>query len=699
MRNVDPSLNDLGIDIIRYITIFTAPIAFLACWHTLNVDPVSIPRLVYFLSMSAFSWRLYELVPTKPLQVRILFLVGSTLAFIAGMFLFETPWLVFFAPFIILTNAIVWKRGEFMSASVIGIVAVYQVEKWDYQYPLEYVLVQLALAVGLSWLIFKILSTALVWYRHMHQHSVELLNETRDHRAKLSTALKSLEISYMTQQQIKQDLLHARQQAEEAQRLKERFVANISHELRTPLSLVLGFSEVMYFSPEVYGNVNWTPLLTRDVNQIYRSSRHLMEMIDDILDLSYFEQASFVIERKPVYFSQFMQETVELVNNLFQRGPLQFSYDIESGLPEVEIDATRVRQVILNLLNNARRFTDSGFVRLEASCCDDKIQVRVTDSGSGIPADQLPYIFDDYYQVDYSLSRSHGGAGLGLAISKRFIEAHDGKIWAESQLGVGSSFTFEIPGSTRKANLMQQVAPLNVKPPIRIVTIGSSYLDKQLAKSTQDMEIYHLGDPAELEQAIQTYHPRAIVEITTGVPSLAAHPAKLPMISCRLSQHVNTASHLDIAGHLSKPVNFEKLRRTIGDDIHASQHVMVIDDDPDFGQLMDRMLHTFEPNVNVTRTIDGYDALQKMQANPPDIALVDLVMPDLNGLEIIALMRDVAALDSTRIYLLTVTDYAAEVMGESITEFNVRLPDSDFPFEIVDCIHATSVALRQRYVT
>ncbi len=699
MRNIDPSLNDLGIDIIRYISFFTAPIAFISFWRTLNVDPISVPRLLYFLAISAGSWQFYIVAHTKPLQVRTFFFVGSNLMFVVGMFLYDTSLLIFFAPFIILTNAIVWKHGEFISAAVIGLAAVYLVQYKVYQYPMEFVAAHLSLAVGLSWLISRILSTAIEWYSQTHQHSVKLLNETRDHRAKLTTALKSLEISYMTQQQIKQDLLHARKQAEEAQRLKERFVANISHELRTPLSLILGFSEVMYFSPEVYGDVNWTPLLTRDVNQIYRSSRHLMEMIDDILDLSYFEQASFVIERKPVHFSRFMEETVELVNNLFQKGPLHFSYEIETELPEVEIDSTRIRQVILNLLNNARRFTDSGFVKLEARRREDKIQVKVTDSGSGIPADQLRYIFDDYYQVDYSLSRRHGGAGLGLAISKRFIEAHDGQIWVESQLGVGSSFTFEIPSTTGRTAYVQQVAPLSVKPPIRLLTIGSSHLDRQLIKSTQDMEIYHLGDPAELEQAIQTYHPRAIVEISTGLPSISAHTTKLPTITCKLVQQVNMTSHLHITGHLSKPINFDKLKRAIGNDIPNIQQVMVIDDDPDFGQLMDRMLHTIDPTLKVTRTTDGYDALQKMQSNPPDVALVDLIMPDLNGLEIIALMRDLTVLGSTKIFLLTVTDYAAEAMGESITEFNVRLPDSDFPFEIADCIHATSVALRQRYVT
>src|SRR5262249_23140931 len=119
--------------------------------------------------------------------------------------------------------------------------------------------------------------------------------------------------------------------------------------------------------------------------------------------------------------------------------------NIAADLPMMEIDCTRIRQVILNLLNNACSFTERGVVELVASRADREVLISVNDTGAGIPADKLPYVFDEFYQADHSLRRTHGGAGLGLAISKRFVEAHGGRIWVESSEGVGSRFTFSLP--------------------------------------------------------------------------------------------------------------------------------------------------------------------------------------------------------------------------------------------------------------
>ncbi len=283
------------------------------------------------------------------------------------------------------------------------------------------------------------------WYRSMFERSNAILEETRSHRAELVQTLKSLEIARDTQQRLQIQLVYARQQADEARRLKERFASNISHELRTPLNIILGFTEIMHVTPEIYGAVNFPTKLQQDIYQIHRNSRHLLDMIDDVLDLSHIEMTQFSLNFERTNLQKFLQDTVDLVSHLFKDKPVTFKVQINENLPEIQIDRTRIRQVIINLLNNAQRFTFTGSVTFSVHADEKEVIFQVADTGIGIPQDQMQLIFEEFFQVDYSLSRSTGGAGLGLAITRRFIEAHKGQLHVESQEHVVSTFTFRLP--------------------------------------------------------------------------------------------------------------------------------------------------------------------------------------------------------------------------------------------------------------
>src|SRR5690606_12808113 len=200
---------------------------------------------------------------------------------------------------------------------------------------------------------------------------------------------QALELQRRTQQ----ELVRARNAADEARRSKERFAANISHELRTPLNLVLGFSEVMYKTPEVYGQIVWPPKLRRDISQIYRNSRHLIEMIDDILDLSRVEIAGFALNTEPTPLAPLIADVAEIAADMFRNHPARFVVEVEDDLPTLELDRTRFRQVLLNLLNNARRFTESGEVKLSARQTAQELIVEVSDTGIGVAPEKLPHIF------------------------------------------------------------------------------------------------------------------------------------------------------------------------------------------------------------------------------------------------------------------------------------------------------------------
>src|SRR5688572_18116870 len=190
--------------------------------------------------------------------------------------------------------------------------------------------------------------------------------------------------------------------------MKERFASNISHELRTPLNIILGFTEIMHLTPEVYGPVNFPPKLQQDVYQIHRNSRHLLDMIDDVLDLSHIELSQFSLNFEWTDLKQFLQDTVELVAKLFQDKPVAFVVKIANDLPEIQIDRTRIRQVMINLINNAQRFTAQGSVTFSAFANETSVIFQVADTGIGIPKDQFHLIFEEFFQVDYSLSRANG---------------------------------------------------------------------------------------------------------------------------------------------------------------------------------------------------------------------------------------------------------------------------------------------------
>ncbi len=237
----------------------------------------------------------------------------------------------------------------------------------------------------IAWLTIRALYTALDWLSKTQRRAEQLLDVTRSQQAELRSAVKSLQITNEARLQAERELLIANKQARESQRMKEQFAANISHEFRTPLSIILGFSEVMYLSPEVYGSLAWPPKLYRDVSQIYRNSRHLMSMIDDILDLSHFEMTGFTLNKEPTDVEPLLQESLSMVADLFRNDAVTLRSEIEPDLPLLELDRTRMRQVFLNLLNNACRFTEAGDVCLRAFRQDGELRIQVSDTGPGIP--------------------------------------------------------------------------------------------------------------------------------------------------------------------------------------------------------------------------------------------------------------------------------------------------------------------------
>ncbi len=244
----------------------------------------------------------------------------------------------------------------------------------------------------------------------------------------------------------------------ELDRLKSSFLANMSHELRTPLNSILGFSDVMI--EELDGPL--TPNMQNDLQLIQKNGRHLLHLINDVLDMSKIEAGRMNLNPERFRIHETIEDVFSITSALVGDKRLTLLVEADSER-EVEItaDRTRVRQVLINLVTNAIKFTEEGEIGLRVQRRGERVLIRVRDPGIGIPPDKLETIFQEFTQVDTSTTRKVGGTGLGLPISRRLIEMHGGRLWAESSGvdGEGAAFFVELPIEARFAESVEIEKP------------------------------------------------------------------------------------------------------------------------------------------------------------------------------------------------------------------------------------------------
>lgn len=238
-----------------------------------------------------------------------------------------------------------------------------------------------------------------------------------------------------------QELEEAAERLRELDRLKSQFIANVSHELRTPLNSIIGFSGVMLKG--IDGPLNETQ--EQDLRAIHNGGKHLLNLINDILDISQIWAGKMKLRFSDVDITELIEEAVTSAIPLVGSKPIMLEQSIEPDLPAIRADQTRVRQVLLNLLSNAIKYTEQGEVTISASRNEEYVIISVTDTGVGIPAEQLDKIFEEFFRVDASSTRTVDGLGLGLSITHRLVKLHGGDIWVESEPGKGSKFSVALP--------------------------------------------------------------------------------------------------------------------------------------------------------------------------------------------------------------------------------------------------------------
>lgn len=552
----------------------------------------------------------------------------------------------------------------------------------------------------LIWLASRPLLLARQWFEANFEQSRAALEESRDYQFRLRQALDDLTEAHQQLTQLNRLAHDLRHQADEARRSKERFVANVSHELRTPLNMIIGFSEMALNSPETYGRGIPQSLLA-DLEIVLRNSQHLSSLIDDVLDLSQIEAGQMALMKERAALGAIVDEAVTAVRPLFNSKGLTLSTDIPLNLPDLYCDRLRIRQVLLNLLSNAGRFTDQGGVRVRARRNDDAIIVSVADTGPGIKADELDEIFKPFQQVDGSIHSHWAGSGLGLSVSKHFVELHQGRMWLESEPGQGATFYFRLPVeaaiSAASDGMMRWFSPYSTyverthipalpataNRPRLIVLEDGSALSRLLARYLDNAELVPAASAEAALEAIAELPAQALLvnaasvgESLGRIENEIALPFGLPAIVCSLPDLGDAADSLGADDYLIKPISRDDLLAALDRLGREVNTILIVDDEPDVLRLFRRMLASTGRNYRVLRASSAGQARQIMADTKPDVVLSDLVMPEEDGYQLIAEMKADPALRDIPIVVtsardpqsqMTVSKSLAVVRGGGIT--------------------------------
>jgi len=534
-------------------------------------------------------------------------------------------------------------------------------------------------AVGiLSSLAVRNLYLTLYWALDRTMAAQRNQEELQERQGQLARTLKALDGAYQRLEHLNYDLARAREAAEKARLIKQQFVTSVSHELRTPLNVVVALSEMMYLSPERYGAGPLPPECRGDVREIYRSSKHLFRLINDVLDMSQIEAGQMRIDLEPVELCRVVVEALDMIRPLVQEEEIALRAEVPANLPPVLMDRARVQQVLLNLLNNARRFTERGSIIVQATLEAEQIKVTVADTGTGIPPGEHENMFKEFHQVEGSIARGRNGSGLGLAISRRFVEMHGGRIWVESDgvPGHGSQFHFTLPlvvvGSVKLSTL--QGTRKSLMPPVGrgrtlLLLDQDPTIVQMLEQGLEEYQVVPVDDVSEVPKLADELHARALV-VNLAQRSQAERymqelrqslgQSSLPIILCPLVGKRQLGESLGAMDYLVKPVTRETLTALLGRLGESVRRVLVVDDDPRMVRLLSRMLQMAEREYKVVRAYNGQEGLREMRSQRPDLVLLDLVMPEMDGYDVLAQMREDAELCAIPVVVITAREHTPE---------------------------------------
>jgi PAS domain S-box-containing protein len=458
-----------------------------------------------------------------------------------------------------------------------------------------------------------------------------------------------------------EELKKARAAAEQANQAKSAFLANMSHELRTPLNAIIGFTRIVHRKSEGL----LPEKQTENLDKVLTSAEHLLNLINTVLDIAKIEAG-----RMDVLAANFrIAALIDLCANTAQpliKPNVILEKQVDERLNIIHSDQDKIRQIVLNLLSNAAKFTHEGRIVLAAKQDGENLRVSVSDTGIGISADALPRIFKEFQQADSSTTRQYGGTGLGLSISRNLARLLGGDLNVESELGGGSTFTLIIPiYYGRKPSASQeeaQAAPVQEAVPRseadstkKLILVIDDDPDAVylLQESLDEREFEIIGarsGQAGLRLARQAQPHAILLDIvmpgTDGwqvLHDLKSSPAtaEIPVVFLTIVDKKALGLQLGAAAYLLKPLDpahvRETLNRVIGETVRPPTRVLVVDDDPDVADMLRQVLP--ESDFRLEAALDGEAGLRAIEANRPGILLLDLIMPRLDGFGVIECLR------------------------------------------------------------
>jgi len=462
--------------------------------------------------------------------------------------------------------------------------------------------------------------------------------------------------------QLYNDAVTGRKMAEEANQLKSQFLSMVSHELRTPLSLIVGLSEMVLRERKT------DPQATlRDMEQIHTSAQHLARLIGDVLDLASSEAGQLHILQEPLDLAEVLQVATKIGEELAREKGLAWSIKLPGLSPWVLGDRTRLRQVTLNLISNAIKFTSAGQIHLEVSVLDRSVMVSVSDTGIGISESELSTVFDEFYRSRDAIESGNGGLGLGLAISKQLIERHRGTISVRSpgDLGCGSTFFFCLP-ILSETSPIKEIQTGHIGNRVVILsegTISVESVSSYLSARGFEVNIYSVDKDSEWLSKIINVLPAAIILeehlasragwSIIGMLKRQLSTENVPILAYSLDKENDQGQLLEL-NYVHKPLKKEQLAKEL-EHISLSrdktQTVMVVDDDPSILEMHSRLVEQTGRKAITARS--GQVALALLEQQTPDLILLDLMMPQPDGFAVLDELRSREATREIPVIILT----------------------------------------------
>ncbi len=445
-----------------------------------------------------------------------------------------------------------------------------------------------------------------------------------------------------------------RRLAEEANRLKSRFLSTVSHELRTPLGLIVGLSKMLLQEgersrPETY---------RQDLKRIYASAQHLDGLIRDVLDLAQSELGQLKLVHEPLDLAEVLEPVVVVGEQLARDKGLDWRAEIPDNVPKTRGDRTRLRQVALNLISNAVKFTARGRVTLRVHADAQTVTIEIRDTGLGIPRAEQEVIFDEFRQSERTAARGYGGLGLGLAVCKRLVEMHDGTIGVRSsgKEGAGSTFYFTLPvmAGTSDRDAYKVLSPEQTVLVLTEQSGSGENLQQYLIRQGFEVQLLGVDQSADWSSRWLASPPGAVI-LERGMASAQGWEIlkvlrensltqNIPVLFYSLEEERDSGSLLDL-DYLTKPMNMAELTQalerqgfSVGED-RDGKTILIVDDEPGVLEMHARIVEMWSPECRVWKARNGREALEVIRRDRPNLVLLDLMMPELDGFGVLEMMQ------------------------------------------------------------